>query len=89
MSTPSESAAHQPTRLIVARRFAHLSAFAGGTLKGDAVAVSGATTVLAGGDTEAAVAEQAWVHHFTHISFGGGAALDFFGGRTPPGVSHP
>jgi phosphoglycerate kinase len=65
-----------------------LPAFAGGTLKvGEAVALSGATTVLAGGDTEAALAEQAWAPRFTHISTGGGAALEFLEGRILPGVS--
>ena len=65
-----------------------LPSFADGTLKvGEAVALAGATSVLAGGDTEAAVAKKAWARYFTHISTGGGATLEFLEGRTLPGVS--
>ena len=61
--------------------------FASGTLQvGKTIALSNATTVLAGGDTEAAVANQDWVSRFTHISTGGGAALEFLEGRELPGL---
>jgi phosphoglycerate kinase len=64
-----------------------LAAFAAGTLKvGEAVALSGAISVLAGGATEAAVANEAWASRFTHISAGGGATLEFLEGRALPGL---
>jgi len=64
-----------------------LPAFAEGTLKvGEAVALSGATSLLGGGDTEAAVAKAPWVSRFTHISTGGGATLEYLEGRELPGV---
>jgi len=62
-------------------------AFAQGTLKvGEAVALSGAMSLLGGGDTEAAVAKAPWVSRFTHISTGGGATLEYLEGRELPGV---
>ncbi len=64
-----------------------LPAFAQGTLKvGEAVALSGAMSLLGGGDTEAAVANAAWASRFTHISTGGGATLEYLEGRELPGV---
>jgi len=61
--------------------------FAAGTLEvGEAIALSNTTTVLTGGDTEAAVANQDWASRFTHISTGGGAALEFLEGRELPGL---
>jgi phosphoglycerate kinase len=45
----------------------------------------GCTTVICGGDTVSA-AEQYELKNFTHVSMGGGAALELLGGKTLPGV---
>ncbi len=63
-------------------------AFARGTVRvGEAVAnLPGARTIICGGDTAAAVAHHPWASRFSHISTGGGAALEFLEGRDLPGV---
>jgi phosphoglycerate kinase len=68
--------------------FFEIPAFASGTLKvGQALSqLTGAVTVIGGGDTAAAVAAQPWAKNFTHISTGGGATLEYLEGITLPGV---
>ncbi|MFQ5925990.1 MAG: phosphoglycerate kinase [Terriglobia bacterium] len=62
-------------------------AFAQGTLSlARAVAASTATSIIGGGDSIAAVRKAAVAERMTHISTGGGATLEFLGGRKLPGV---
>jgi phosphoglycerate kinase len=64
-----------------------LDSFATGTLEiAKAVAAVRGTTVIGGGDSIAAVAKAGVTDQITHISTGGGASLEFLGGRTLPGV---
>jgi len=65
-----------------------IPAFAGGTMRvGEALAnQSGVISIICGGDTAAAFAHAAWANKFTHVSTGGGAALEFLEGRELPGV---
>ena len=59
--------------------------FAGGTKQvAEAMLASGATTVIGGGDTESIVARYGWEGRFTHVSTGGGAALEFLAGKEFP-----
>jgi phosphoglycerate kinase len=62
--------------------------FAQGTIGvARAVAAVKGTTIIGGGDSVAAIHKARLADHVTHISTGGGASLEFLGGRTLPGVA--
>jgi phosphoglycerate kinase len=62
--------------------------FAKGTIGvAHAVANVKGTTIIGGGDSVAAIHKAGLAEHVTHISTGGGASLEFLGGRTLPGVA--
>ncbi len=67
-----------------------MPAFAKGTLEvAKAVAAAtegGATSIIGGGDSVAAVHQSGVAAQISHISTGGGASLEFLGGRKLPGV---
>jgi phosphoglycerate kinase len=65
--------------------------FANGTLEVARLLVdatkSGATTIIGGGDSAAAVAKAGFESMVSHVSTGGGASLEFLEGKTLPGVA--
>lgn len=65
-----------------------LSPFREGTLfVAKAVAESGATSIVGGGDSVAAITQMGLADRITHLSTGGGATLEFVEGRPLPGVA--
>ena len=70
---------------------AEMPAFAGGTNAMIEILAersrAGATTIIGGGDSAAAVEQAKAAEEMTHVSTGGGASLEFLEGRVLPGVA--
>ena len=70
-----------PMGLFEKERYSH-----GTKAIAEALARCGAISIVAGGDTVAAVRQAGVGDNITHLSTGGGATLEFLEGRKLPGL---
>ena len=67
---------------------AEIKDFSDGTREvGEAIATSGAYTLVGGGDTVAAIDALKLGNRYSHVSTGGGATLEYLEGKELPGIA--